>query len=192
MWLAKVHRSDYFVDLITGMSSGVITVDQSWVTRAHPARVCGVDSRVLAPEEMVASKLFLIRRERFDGADIAHLIYGSHGRWQWDRILQIAGEYWELVLWSLLRFRYVYPAYSDYVPQSVWSELLTRFGREVRSPAKAAAFRGSLVDDVMFAIDVKEWGMQNRLEHYRARRSRIEDLSACGDGANSAALDKGR
>src|SRR5512133_2029138 len=31
VWLAKAHRSDFFVDLITGMSNAAITVDQSWV-----------------------------------------------------------------------------------------------------------------------------------------------------------------
>jgi hypothetical protein len=69
-WLAKVHRDGYFVDFITGMSNGVIVVQDSWMEHAYPAEVCGVNSRVLAPEEMLASKLFVTRRERFDGADI--------------------------------------------------------------------------------------------------------------------------
>src|SRR5215469_9949933 len=73
IWLAKVHRDGYFVDLITGMSNGVITVDQSWMDRAEPSMVLGVRSRVLAAEELLASKLFVTRRERFDGADIAHI-----------------------------------------------------------------------------------------------------------------------
>src|SRR5215472_8246737 len=86
VWLAKVHRDDYFVDLITGMSNAVIAVDDSWVARAHRAKVCEVDTRVLAPEELLASKLFVTRRERFDGADIAHIIFASHGKLQWERV----------------------------------------------------------------------------------------------------------
>src|SRR3989440_4415912 len=34
VWLFKVRRLDYYVDLITGMSNGVIRVDQSWIDRA--------------------------------------------------------------------------------------------------------------------------------------------------------------
>src|SRR5262249_12197467 len=68
IWLAKVHRDEYFVDLITGMSNGVLTVDQSWIDRAEPSMVLGGRSRVLAAEELLASKLFVTRRERFDGA----------------------------------------------------------------------------------------------------------------------------
>ena len=179
VWLAKVHRDGYFVDLITGMSSGVIAVEDSWVVRAHPARVCGLDSRVLAPEETIASKLFVTRRERFDGADIAHIIFGSQTQLDWDRILELAGDHWELVLWALLLFRYVYPAHSHYVPQKIWDDLLTRFTQEIREPKANTRFRGSLIDDAMFAIDVEEWAMDNVLEEYRAARPRIELRKPC-------------
>lgn len=170
VWLAKVHRDGYFIDLITGMSNAVITVDDSWIRHAHPANVCGVESRVLAPEELLASKLFVTRRERFDGADITHIIFASHGNLHWDRVLQLAGDHWELVLWSLMLFRYVYPAHTAYVPQSVWRDLLARFSEEVCASHPEAKFRGSLVDDCMFAIDVDEWGFENLLEQHRARR----------------------
>jgi len=174
VWLAKVHRGGYFVDLITGMSNGVITVDDTWIERAQPARVCDVERRVLAPEEMLASKLFVTRRERFDGADIAHIIFASGGRLDWDRILQLAGEHWGLVLWSLMLFQYVYPAHSDYVPKTVWKDLMARLGRELDSPNPAARFRGSLIDDAMFAIDMEEWALHDLQNEYRGRRIPID------------------
>ena len=37
VWLAKVHRDDYFVDFITGMSNAALTVTNSWITRGRPA-----------------------------------------------------------------------------------------------------------------------------------------------------------
>jgi hypothetical protein len=174
IWLAKVHRDGYFVDLITGMSNGVITVDQSWIDRANPASVLGVSTRVLGAEELVASKLFVTRRERFDGADISHIIYATHGKLAWARILELAGEHWELVLWNLILFRYVYPAHSKLVPQSVWRDLLTRFSELVRNSREGGEeFRGSLIDDAMFAIDVEEWGLENLLLEYQQRRMKI-------------------
>jgi len=175
IWLAKVHRDGYFVDLITGMSNGVITVDQSWMDRAQPATVRGVFTRVLAAEELLASKLFVTRRERFDGADIAHIIYATHGRLNWARILELACEHWELVLWNLVLFRYVYPGESKLVPQNVWCDLLTRFSELVLNSGHEGGgkFRGSLVDDAMFAIDVEEWGLENILLEYQQRRTKI-------------------
>jgi len=170
VWLAKVHRENFFVDLITGMSNATISVDDSWIRRARPASVLGTQTRVLAPEELLVSKLFVMRRERFDGADIAHIIYGTQGKLDWGRILQLAGEHWEMLLWALILFRYVYPAKSDYVPAVVWQELLAKFTKQISEPDRQARFRGSLIDDNMFAIDVNDWGLENLLEEYRARR----------------------
>lgn len=170
VWLAKAHRGDFYVDLICGMSNAVIVVEDSWIERALPARIVGVPTLVLAPEELIASKLFVTRRERFDGADIAHVIYGTRGRLDWDRLLWLAGPHWEMLLWALILFRYVYPARTSYVPAQVWEGLLQRFRDEVANPDPRARFRGSLVDENMFAIDVREWGLDNLVDEFRARR----------------------
>jgi hypothetical protein len=170
VWLAKAHRNGFFVDLITGMSNAIITVDQSWIDRSSDTIVLGVPTRVLAAEELIASKLFVNFRERFDGADIAHVIHGTGGRLDWQRLLELVGEHWELLLWELVLFRYVYPAKQNFVPREIWDELLSRFQRALDAPDRAAAFRGSLIDEKMFAIDVKEWGMENLLEEQRNRR----------------------
>src|SRR5580700_12062914 len=45
VWLAKVRRDDYFVDLITGMSNAALSVDESWLRHAQPATVLGVPTR---------------------------------------------------------------------------------------------------------------------------------------------------
>ena len=174
VWLAKVHKGEFFVDLITGMSNAVVVVEDSWIERAGPAVVHGVETRVLAPEELVASKIFVAKRERFDGADIAHIIYGTYPKFDWDRELQLVGEHWEMLLWSLLLFRYVYPAQTHYVPARIWSGLLERLQSEIARPNPKAKFRGSLVDENMFAIDINEWGLANLLEE--TRKIRMEEL----------------
>lgn len=171
VWLAKAHRDGFFVDLITGMSNATLAVDQGWIERARPAEIVGIKTRVLAPEELLASKVFVTRRERFDGADVAHIIYGTQGKLEWKRILQLVGEHWEILLWMLLFFRYNYPAQTGYVPRWLWNDLLQRLHTAVEHPETNAPFRGSLVDDYMFAIDVNEWKMANLLQEYRRHRS---------------------
>jgi hypothetical protein len=170
VWLAKAHREDFFVDLITGMSNGVIVVDMSWIERSRPAEVVGLPCRVLAAEELLASKLFVTRRERFDGADTVHIIYGTEGRLDWNRILSLAGEHWGVVLWTLMLFAYVYPAHTHYVPRRIWDGLLKKFQQQLQHPDPHAAFRGSLIDEHMFAIDVNEWGLDDLVNYYRVRR----------------------
>jgi hypothetical protein len=179
VWLAKAHRDGYFVDLITGMSNAVITVDQSWIDRSSPCVILGVPTRVLAAEELIASKLFVNFRERFDGADIVHIIYGARGKIDWQRVLQLVGEHWELLLWELMLFHYVYPSKQGIVPRAIWDDLLSRFRRQLDSGSANLPFRGSLIDEKMFSIDMKEWGMENLLQEQRERRQpKIEEGTA--------------
>jgi Nucleotidyl transferase of unknown function (DUF2204) len=167
VWLAKAHRGDYYVDLITGMSNAVVRVDYSWIKHAVRSEVFGIAIRVLAPEELIASKVFVTRRERFDGADICHIIYGTRGKFDWRRLLRHIGEHWHMLLWCLILYQYVYPAHTKYVPREIWDELLQRFQVELKHPNNHSEFRGSLIDERMFAIDVEEWGMRNLIEEYR-------------------------
>ena len=175
VWLAKAHRGEYFVDLISGMSNAVIVVDDSWMERTQPATIAGVGSQLISPEDLLASKLFVVRRERFDGGDIAHIIYGTKGQLEWERVLELAGEHWEMVLWALVLFRYIYPAHTDYVPAPLWQDLLARYMHLVQHPDPDAPFRGSLVDENLFSIDMKDWGLPDVQSTYRARR--LQDLS---------------
>jgi len=181
VWLAKAHRGDYFVDLISGMSNAVIVVDDSWMKRAQPAVIAGIETRIISPEDLIGSKLFVIRRERFDGADIAHIIYRMGGQLEWDRTVELIGDHWEILLWALILFRYIYPAHTDYVPARLWQDLLSRYMHEVQHPDSNAPFRGSLVDDNIFSIDVKDWGLEDIESEYRARRLRWQGLPATAD-----------
>ena len=178
VWLAKAHRGEYFVDLISGMSNAVIVVDDSWMDRAQPAVIAGVQSKIISAEDLVGSKLFVTRRERFDGADIAHIIYRTRGMLDWSRVLELVGEHWEVLLWHIILFRYVYPAQTHYVPAPLWQDLLSRYMHLVQHPEADAPFRGSLIDDNIFSIDMKDWGLENIESEYRARqlRKRSEQL----------------
>jgi len=175
IWLAKAWKGEFFVDFITGMSNGVIRVDDSWIERAYPEKVLGVPSRVLAPEELIASKIFVDFRERFDGADIVHVIFAMKGKLDWQRLFKLVGDHTELLFWHLVLFHYVYPAYAHYVPHAVWDELIENFTRDLSEPDQRAPFRGSLLDERMFAIDTKAWGLHDLLAEARsAKRDRIQ------------------
>jgi hypothetical protein len=173
VWLAKARQDGYYVDLITGMSNAVILVDASWIERAVPAEIMDTIVPVLAAEELIASKLFVTRRERFDGADIAHVLFRAGPRLDWDRLLQLVGEHWEVLLWDLVLFHYAYPAAVEQVPRRIWEDLLARFSRELANPDRQSGFRGSLIDEKMFAIDVNEWGLHDLANEYRARRPHL-------------------
>ena len=92
--------------------------------------VLDVRARVLAAEELLVSKLFVVRRERFDGADIASHCLRQPGKARLGPDLSaLVKEHWEILLFALVLYRYVYPAYSHYVPSWVWQRLLVRFSQ---------------------------------------------------------------
>ena len=170
LWLAKAHRGDYFVDLISGMSNAIVRVERSWIERSLPCTIFDVETRVLAAEELFASKLFVLFRERFDGADMVHIIYGTRGKLDWQRILQLVGDHRDLLFSTLLLFRYVYPQSVNLVPRGVWQMLAAELGQ---SPNGQPEFRGTLLDENMFAIDVKDWGLPDPLAESRRKKTEI-------------------
>jgi hypothetical protein len=56
------------------------------------------------------------------------------------------------------------------VPAPVWDDLIDRFISAIKNPDPKARFRGSLIDENQFAIDVSEWQLDNMLAEFRARR----------------------
>ena len=157
VWLAKARRGEYFVDLITGVGNATLTVERSWIDRAREDSVLDIRCKVLAVEEMIASKLFVTRRERFDGADIAHLLRACSEDLDWERLCQLTQPHWEMLYWYLVLFAYIYPARTGTIPESVWRNLTELFSRSVAQGGRET-FRGTLIDPKMFAIDVNEWG----------------------------------
>lgn len=158
VWLAKAYKGQYFVDLITALGNAVLVVDEEWIKRAVPEEVFGIPCGVLGVEEMIASKIFVSRRERFDGADVAHLLRAQSRSLDWDRLVRLLGSHSELLLWSLAFYAYVYPARVNDIPQRIWDRMLSDFRKRIEAPGTNEPFRGTLIDPNMFSIDVKDWG----------------------------------
>src|SRR5262245_46036962 len=79
-WIGKAFKGDDFVDLIFSAGNGVAQVDDLWFTRAVDGIVFGVPVKLIPAEEMIWSKGLIMERERFDGADVAHLINAAGDR----------------------------------------------------------------------------------------------------------------
>jgi len=88
-WLAKGYKGEYFVDLIFSSGNGVAIVDDAWFEHALPGRVFGQEVQILPAEEMIWSKGFVMERERFDGADVYHLLRAVGAKLDWDRVMRV-------------------------------------------------------------------------------------------------------
>src|SRR5262249_4083167 len=108
-WLGKIHRDEHFVDIIFSSRNGLPRVDAPWFDQASKTHVLGVIVRVSPVEEMIWSKAFIQERERFDGADIVHLLRELGPSLDWPRLLMRFGDYWRVLLAHLIMFGFVYP-----------------------------------------------------------------------------------
>lgn len=178
VWLAKAWRGKYFVDLITALGNAALVVDRSWIERSEPYELFGITSRVLGAEEMIASKLFVSRRERFDLADVSHMIRVVGRPMDWARLWQLMSGHEELLLWSLVFFAYVYPAQVGLIPRARWDALLEGLQDHLAHPKEDAPFRGTLIDPNMFAIDVAEWGERDLYRENCERHPRLLEAKA--------------
>ncbi len=155
-WLAKVLRGPHLMDMIFAVSNENVPIDESWFEFGLPVEILNVPTRVAAAEEVLASKAFVVRHDRFDGGDIAHIIRAAGGRLDWDRVLaRMAGDR-DLLFWYLVLYRYVYPAHAGDVPDALFDEMGRPY-REGLAPG-AAPFRGTLIDPDTFRPDVEQWG----------------------------------
>ena len=73
-WLAKAFAGDAVVDLISGSGNVMIPIDDSWFADAVHANVLGIPTLIVSVTDLIWIKAYVAGRERFDGADIAHMI----------------------------------------------------------------------------------------------------------------------
>ena len=80
------------------------------------------------------SKAFVMERERYDGADVAHIILAYGDRMDWRRLMDRFGRYWRVLLSHLVLYGFIYPSARTRVPAWVLHELMERLAAEVDSP----------------------------------------------------------
>ncbi|MGN6165119.1 MAG: nucleotidyltransferase [Flavisolibacter sp.] len=158
-WLAKVYKDDYFIDIIFDTVNNICRVDDSWLEHATKARFMGMDVMLLAPEELVFCKLYVLNRERYDGADVNHVLLKTGKNFDWKRLLFHMDPHWHILLAQLLQFQFVYPSeYRDIVPKWLFDELMRRAHEQYDlPPAYEKVCRGPMIDQTQYEIDIKEW-----------------------------------
>jgi hypothetical protein len=157
-WLGKAfggRQREFFVDLIFSGGNGIAEVDDEWFAHAQWDESLGFPVRLMPVEEMIWSKAFLMERERFDGADVLHLIRARQKDLNWPRLLSRFGEHWRVLLAHLVLFPYVYP--NDPAPTAVINQLFDRARNEPKSEGGLRLCRGTLLSRAQYLIDIEDW-----------------------------------
>jgi hypothetical protein len=158
-WLAKAYMGPTFIDLIFSSGNGVALVDDEWFRHAPTAEVLGMQLPVCPAEEVIWSKAFVLERERYDGADVAHMIRDSGASLDWDRVLRRFGSQWRVLLAHLVLFGFIYPGERDRVPTWVMRVLGRRLVDDLGPEAGAAGVcRGTLLSREQYLVDLERLG----------------------------------
>jgi hypothetical protein len=177
LWLAKAFNGPYFIDLIFSSGNGIATVDEHWRRRAVTATVLDREALIVPAEEMIWQKAFIQERERFDGADVHHLIRFKGAQLDWDHLLRRFGDrHWEVLLVHLITFRFAFPSEKDQVPERVMRELMRRLEQKETQPVDGERVcRGTL-------LSRQQYLHATNTEGYRdARESEVDGWT--GDAA---------
>jgi len=181
-WLGKVYKDRSYVDFIFGFGNGVAPVDDEWFEHALEGEVLGVPVRLSPAEEMLWSKAFVMERERYDGADVIHLIDARGRDLDWNRLLRRFGPHRLVLLSHLVLFLFVFPSNIDRIPPWVWDEL-TRSLADSRRDARASdeVCRGTLLSRTQYLLALRNGYRDARLPPEGNMRS--EDVEAWTEAA---------
>lgn len=157
-WLGKVFKNENYIDLICSSVNNVCKVEDFWFEYAHKTEILGIPVSLVAPEEVIWCKLYVQNRERFDGADINHLILKWGNKLDWERIYKRMDLHWHLLLSALVNFQFVYPSERDIIPRWVFDSLLQKAQEQFDLPHSVEKVcRGPLIDNTQYKIDVIDW-----------------------------------
>ena len=186
-WLGKVIDGKYFIDIIFSSGNGICTVDDGWFDHSVAGEILGVTINFCPPEELIWTKAFVMERERFDGADIAHIIRARGKQLDWQRLLRRFEDYCQVLLSHLILFDFIYPSERSLaIPSWVMGELIERLQAEKGEPlSRNRVCRGTLLSRSQYRIDVENWGYQDarRLPSGSMTAEQVAHWTAAGEGS---------
>lgn len=158
-WLAKAYKNELFIDFIFNSGNGIAQVDDTWFEGAPKGEVFGQEALICRPEDIIWSKAFIMDRERFDGADVSHLIRDAGKQFDWQRLLERFETHWRMLLAHVMMYQFIYPG-DDSIPQWVVDHLLARAARQnAKSEAGDSKLcQGTLLSRDQYNSDVDMYG----------------------------------
>jgi putative nucleotidyltransferase-like protein len=163
-WLGKAFDNDgkQFVDIIFNSGNGLCKVDDTWFENSPEGKVFDRPVRFCPVEESIWQKAFIMERERYDGADIAHLFRAQGDKLDWRRLLRRFDDHWRVLMSYITLFGYIYPTERSKIPDWVQRKLASLFSREIaRDDPGDPVCAGTFLSRAQYTVDVAEWGYRD-------------------------------
>lgn len=160
-WIAKVHDSSntFFTDVIFGEKNGLNKIDEGWLRRARQGTILGHLVKLEPIEDMIRSKAYIQHKERFDGADVIHLILKYGKTIDWEFLVERMEPHWEILFAHLVNFIFVYPTEKHVIPQWLLERYLKRAKSEfLKLPQDDDRITRGLLISSQYEPAVVKWG----------------------------------
>jgi hypothetical protein len=146
-WIYRGHREGLIVDVIWALANRIADIDQAWLECGPKVELAGETLPLVAPEELLWSKIHVLQRDRCDWPDLVNLLYTVGPALQWERLLRRLGPEHALLASLLALFTWVAPARAAQLPGWLWPRL------GLRAPAGGPALDRHRVD----LLDTRPW-----------------------------------
>jgi len=160
-WLGKAFFKTHYVDVIFGFSNGLGQVNAGWFRRAFDGTVLGTSVPLVSPEDMIWMKAFVQERDRYDGADVAHLLHACFGLLDWKLLLNQFGSYWRVLLSHLILYGFIYPGDRNQIPVWLMEELMRRLQRQLTDNGEESLCQGTLFSSTEYKTDLEKWNFRD-------------------------------
>jgi hypothetical protein len=122
-WIYRGHRDGLILDLIWQMANERASVDDAWLARGPVLAIHGTPVRLVAAEEMLWAKLYVLQRERTDWPDVWNILAHSGPVLDWEHLLQRVGADLPVLAAAVQVFGWLSPERARTLPESVWPRL---------------------------------------------------------------------
>lgn len=122
-WIYRGYRGGVIADLIWAMANYRATTDEAWLDRAREVELRGMRLRMLAPEELLWTKLYVIQRERSDWPDLLNVLYAQGPELDWEYLISRIGDDARLLGGVLSVYVWICPGEAKALPEWLWSRV---------------------------------------------------------------------
>lgn len=128
-WIYRGYKDGHIVDVIWAMANQRAAVDETWF-EGPEVEAGGERFRLLAPEDSLWSKLYVLQRDRSDWPDALNVLYGVGPEMDWHRLLRNVACDAPLLSGLVSIFSWLCPERAQELPSWLWDELRLRRPQE--------------------------------------------------------------
>ncbi len=140
VWSYRGACRGFIMDVLWSMLNGRASFDAGWVERGWRISMAGLPLSLLPPEELIWTKLYILRRDRCDWPDLLALFKTMGPRLDWEHLLGRLGEDAPVLGGVLHLYQWLCPGAAGELPGWIWERCgLLPGRRDRRRPAVDAA-----------------------------------------------------